>query len=76
MRSRRMRDEPAGVQTPSGEDRGAEIGDDHRPEVGMRLYFILLLGLLRRALRSRNDLLMENLVLRQQPRERRTGAAW
>ncbi len=32
----------------------------------MRLYFILLLGLLRRALRSRNDLLMENLVLRQQ----------
>jgi hypothetical protein len=32
----------------------------------MRLYFILLLGLLRRVLRSRDDLLMENLVLRQQ----------
>jgi len=32
----------------------------------MRLYLNLMLGLLRRLLRSRNDLLMENLVLRQQ----------
>jgi putative transposase len=32
----------------------------------MRVYLNLLLGLLRRALRSRDDLLMENLVLRQQ----------
>jgi transposase InsO family protein len=32
----------------------------------MRLYLRLLFGLVRRALRSRNDLLMENLVLRQQ----------
>ena len=32
----------------------------------MKLYLRLLLGLVRRALRSRNDLLMENLVLRQQ----------
>ena len=54
------------VQNPIGGDRGAKIGDDDRPEVGMRLYFILLLGLLRRVLRSRDDLLMENLVLRQQ----------
>jgi len=30
----------------------------------MHRYFILLLGLLRRVLRSRDDLLMENLVLR------------
>ena len=32
----------------------------------MRLYLNLMIGLLRRVLRSRNDLLMENLVLRQQ----------
>ena len=32
----------------------------------MRLYFTLLLGLLRRVLRSRDDLLTENIVLRQQ----------
>ncbi len=32
----------------------------------MHLYLCLLLGLARRALRSHNDLLMENLVLRQQ----------
>ena len=32
----------------------------------MRIYMRLLLGLVGRALRSRNDLLMENLVLRQQ----------
>jgi len=32
----------------------------------MGLYLQLLLGLLRRAVRSRDDLLMENLVLRQQ----------
>ena len=32
----------------------------------MPLYLYLMLGLARRALRSRNDLLMENLVLRQQ----------
>ena len=32
----------------------------------MCLYLNLLLGALRRALRSRDDLLMENLVLRQQ----------
>ena len=32
----------------------------------MRLYLNLMLGLLRRVLRSRDDLLMENLVLRQQ----------
>ena len=32
----------------------------------MQLYLRLLFGLARRALRSRNDLLMENLVLRQQ----------
>ncbi len=32
----------------------------------MRLYLRLLLGLIGRTLRSRNDLLMENLVLRQQ----------
>ena len=29
----------------------------------MRMYIRLLLGLVRRALRSRNDLLMENLVV-------------
>ena len=32
----------------------------------MRMYMRLLFGLVGRALRSRNDLLMENLVLRQQ----------
>ena len=32
----------------------------------MRMYLRLLLGLVGRTLRSRNDLLMENLVLRQQ----------
>ena len=32
----------------------------------MPLYLYLMLGLARRALRSRSDLLMENLVLRQQ----------
>ena len=32
----------------------------------MRLYFILLLGLLRSVLRSRDHLLMEHLVLRRQ----------
>ncbi len=32
----------------------------------MRMYMRLLLGLVGRTLRSRNDLLMENLVLRQQ----------
>ena len=32
----------------------------------MRMYVLLLLGLVGRTLRSRNDLLMENLVLRQQ----------
>ena len=32
----------------------------------MRLYLNLMIGLLRRVLRSRDDLLMENLVLRQQ----------
>jgi hypothetical protein len=32
----------------------------------MQLYVRLLLGLVRRMLRSRGDLLMENLVLRQQ----------
>ena len=32
----------------------------------MRMYMRLFLGLVGRALRSRNDLLMENLVLRQQ----------
>ena len=32
----------------------------------MRIYVYLLLGLVARVLRSRNDLLMENLVLRQQ----------
>lgn len=34
--------------------------------LAMSLYLKLLLGLLRRALRSRDDLFMENLVLRQQ----------
>ena len=32
----------------------------------MRLYFTLPLGLVRRVLRSRDDLLTENMVLRQQ----------
>jgi len=40
----------------------------------MRLYLSLQLGLLWSVLRSRNDLLMENLVLRQQPRPRRLTA--
>ncbi len=44
----------------------------------MRLYLVLVVGLVRRALHSRDDLLIENLVLRQQlavcmrvPRRRR-----
>ena len=35
-------------------------------ECGQRLYVRLLIGLLRRSLRRRRDLLMENLVLCQQ----------
>jgi hypothetical protein len=45
-----------GVQNPIGGDRGAEIGDDDRPEVGMRLYFILLLGLRPDSIGSRRPL--------------------